>query len=71
MLRTRYATEVQTGTNANATGIEHHGPGQITYKNILFVGSQNSLDNKFGFSAPGSRIFCVGCSAWGAGDSGF
>jgi hypothetical protein len=71
MLRARYATEIQTGANAKATGIEHQGPGQITFKNILFVGTQNQLNAQYGFSAKGSRIFCTGTSAWGAADSGY
>jgi hypothetical protein len=72
MLRARYATEIRPGgADPLATGIEHQGPGKITFKNILFVGTQSLLNAQYGFSAPGSQIYCWGTSVWGAADSGY
>jgi len=70
MLRAKYATEVQIGSVAGAA-MQHVGPGKITFKNILVTGPNTTVSGQRGFSADASALFCVGCTAWGIGDTGY
>lgn len=70
MLRARYGTEIRMPSTAGI-GIQHLGPGQIIFKNILVTGPNVTAAGSRGFSADSSAMTCVGCSTWAIGDVGF
>jgi hypothetical protein len=70
MLRARYATEIRMPSTP-ASGIQHLGPGMITYKNLLITGPNFTFEGMRGVSAESSSIYCVQCSIWGSADAGF
>jgi len=71
MLRSKYGTEVKLDATQWATGLEHHGPGRITYKNILVTGPNYLVSGQLGVSLKSSNCLVSGCSMWGIGDSGY
>jgi hypothetical protein len=71
MLRARYGTEIRLDASQWANGLEHHGPGRITYKNILVTGPNYTVTGQRGISSKGSGIQCWGVSCWGIGDAGY
>jgi hypothetical protein len=71
MLRARYGTEVRM-TGSVGLGLQHTGPGQITYKNILVTGPNFLVTGSRGVSVDaGSSATVDGVSVWGIGDSGY
>ena len=71
MLKGRYATDIQMAAGANV-GIQHVGPGAITYKNLLVTAPGTYALGARAFSAGGSAVLrCIDCCVWGAADVGF
>jgi len=80
MLRSRYGTEVRIGNppaNTHYIGIQHTGPGKITFKDILVTGAQIFIPDGGTANAwnvavcDGSAMTCIGVASWGGGGDAF
>jgi hypothetical protein len=75
MLRARFGTEIHF-TNAQLCGLQHTGPGRITYKQLLITGenvyASSNAGQVAGINPPrGGNIYCDTVCVWGSGSFGY